>query len=260
MRRLHQLPPSLRVAGPPAVTAFTDFTDSDTGTILGRRATWFMDDKWLPPQGNTLGRWRDAPGGPQREMIYADGRRGLYVDPARPWRGVYYDSGEPDLPNVTTNDLSGYGPLPAPPLDPWDWSKGTLMTAPEGTEMPSIPWPPPVASPQAAQVKVQGVPVPTPANNTAPTSSSPSLGAAVWSVVGVVSGALAAYHGGVRNHGSLWQTVKWGVLGGLFPVPVLPYAAVQGFAKPRTDMPADKPAEGPATAPVDLFPTPLPTP
>ncbi len=86
-------------------------------------------------------------------------------------------------------------------------------------------------------------PAAAPANDTsAPTSSGPSFGTLVWSAVGVISGALAAYHGGRRNHGSLWQTVKWGFLGGIAPVPVLPYAFVQGFAKPREDKPEDKPA------------------
>jgi hypothetical protein len=38
---------------------------------------------------------------------------------------------------------------------------------------------------------------------------------------------LGAYHGYRRN-----DSIGWGILGGMFPIFVLPIAAAQGFAKP----------------------------
>lgn len=54
----------------------------------------------------------------------------------------------------------------------------------------------------------------------------------LWGWVALASGVASAYHGGKRNGGSIWQTVKWGALGTLFPIFTPTVAAVQGFAKP----------------------------
>ena len=107
------------------------------------------------------------------------------------------------------------------------------------------------AAQPAAAPAVEATGINTPV---APTSSQPSIAALAWSAFSVIAGALAAYHGGMRNHRSLGQTVKWGVLGGLFPVPVLPYAFVQGFAKPREDKPTEA-ATPPPPDPFDPIPT-----
>lgn len=42
---------------------------------------------------------------------------------------------------------------------------------------------------------------------------------------------LGAYHGYKRNDSIGWA-IGWGLLGGMFPIFVLPIAAAQGFAKP----------------------------
>jgi hypothetical protein len=72
------------------------------------------------------------------------------------------------------------------------------------------------------------------------------FGYAVWLVVSFLGGGLAAYHGAKRNHGSAWQAVKWGFLGSIAPVPVVPLAFAQGFAKPREpDAPPPEPGPQP---------------
>lgn len=53
----------------------------------------------------------------------------------------------------------------------------------------------------------------------------------VWSVVGTISAALAAYHGYKRNGGSIGWAAWWALMGGMFgPIPVA-IAFAQGFGK-----------------------------
>lgn len=54
----------------------------------------------------------------------------------------------------------------------------------------------------------------------------------VWYWSAVASSIISGYHGSKRHDGSVWQTIKWSTLGGLFPI-ITPLVAVgQGFAKP----------------------------
>jgi hypothetical protein len=100
-----------------------------------------------------------------------------------------------------------------------------------------------------------------PATSTAPAAAPAGnggsrFGAAVWLVVSFFSGGLAAYHGAKRNNGSAWQAFKWGFLGSVAPVPVLPLALAQGFAKPRETAEHREPVREPhPKSPFDPFPS-----
>jgi hypothetical protein len=104
---------------------------------------------------------------------------------------------------------------------------------------------PPASSPDAANAAPSATAAPS-----APAAPAGSSWARVaWTIVGLLSGGLAAYHGAKRNRGSAWQAFKWGLLGSIAPVPVLPLALAQGFAKPREDAPEPAPAPRAPTEP-----------
>ena len=64
---------------------------------------------------------------------------------------------------------------------------------------------------------------------------APSKVSMAWKWAAATSAIASAYHGSKRHHGSVWQTVKWGILGSIFPI-ITPLVAVgQGFAKPESE-------------------------
>jgi hypothetical protein len=54
----------------------------------------------------------------------------------------------------------------------------------------------------------------------------------IWTAASIAGTAGGAYHGYKRNKSIGWA-IGWGLLGGLFPIIVLPLAAAQGFGKPK---------------------------
>jgi hypothetical protein len=60
----------------------------------------------------------------------------------------------------------------------------------------------------------------------------PSLMATVYSLLSIASGAVSAYHGYKRHHGSIGWAIGWGLLGGIFPVITPAIAFAQGIGKP----------------------------
>jgi len=53
-----------------------------------------------------------------------------------------------------------------------------------------------------------------------------------WTLAGVASVGVSAYHGYKRNHGSIGWAIGWGLLGGIFPIITPAIAAAQGIGKP----------------------------
>jgi len=66
----------------------------------------------------------------------------------------------------------------------------------------------------------------------------------VWSLAALASSGAGAYHGYLRNNGSIGYAVLWAVLGGMFPVVVPAIAYAQGFGKPEAVAPPAKTAAG----------------
>jgi hypothetical protein len=56
------------------------------------------------------------------------------------------------------------------------------------------------------------------------------MGYAIYSVIGIASTALSAYHGYKRNN-SVWGGVLWGFFGAVFPVITPVVALAQGYGK-----------------------------
>lgn len=52
----------------------------------------------------------------------------------------------------------------------------------------------------------------------------------VWSALGVVGGAMGAYHGYKRNNSLGWG-IAWALLGSMFPIITIPISLAQGFGK-----------------------------
>ncbi len=52
----------------------------------------------------------------------------------------------------------------------------------------------------------------------------------LWCMLGIVGGAVGAYHGWKRT-GSIGWTVGWTALGSMFPIPATAVAFAQGFGK-----------------------------
>ncbi len=65
-------------------------------------------------------------------------------------------------------------------------------------------------------------------------SPNPAVSAlkVVWALASVAGTGIGAYHGYKRNDSVGWA-IGWALLGGLFPVIVIPVAFAQGF--PRSD-------------------------
>lgn len=52
-----------------------------------------------------------------------------------------------------------------------------------------------------------------------------------YNVLGIAGMGLGAYHGYKRNGGSVGWAIGWGLLGGIFPIIVIPVAFAQGIGK-----------------------------
>lgn len=63
---------------------------------------------------------------------------------------------------------------------------------------------------------------------------STNTSAVVWTGVSVVSAFASAYHGAMRNKGSVGYGFLWGVAGALSPIVTPAIAVAQGFAKPES--------------------------
>lgn len=55
--------------------------------------------------------------------------------------------------------------------------------------------------------------------------------ALVYATAGIVGTGVGAYHGYKRNGNSLGWGIAWGLLGGMFPIFVVPIALAQGVGK-----------------------------
>lgn len=55
---------------------------------------------------------------------------------------------------------------------------------------------------------------------------------AMGSVLSLAGGAIGAYHGYKRNDSIGWA-IAWSLLGGLFPIVVIPVAFAQGIGSPK---------------------------
>jgi len=55
----------------------------------------------------------------------------------------------------------------------------------------------------------------------------------IYAVLGLVGTGVGAYHGYRRNNGSVGWAIGWALLGGIFPVIMLPVAFAQGVGKPK---------------------------
>ncbi len=58
------------------------------------------------------------------------------------------------------------------------------------------------------------------------------LASPAWRILSLTSGIACGYHGYKRNKGSIGWTLGWWFLGAVFPIPTLPLAVFQGYAKP----------------------------
>lgn len=119
---------------------------------------------------------------------------------------------------------SGYGSLGAVTSHEPSWLGQDPGTPPD---MPPAPpdMPPPPPPPNG------GLTPPT-----APPQANAGAGMStfglLWTAASIAGTAGGAYHGYKRNKSIGWA-IGWGLLGGLFPIIVLPLAAAQGFGKPK---------------------------
>lgn len=56
----------------------------------------------------------------------------------------------------------------------------------------------------------------------------------IWALASVAGTAIGAYHGYKRNESVGWA-IGWALLGGLFPVVVIPVAYAQGIGERKSD-------------------------
>jgi len=89
-----------------------------------------------------------------------------------------------------------------------------------GQDPPPAPGPPPAEPPPTPNGPLVGP---------AETGAAAVWGAA-WTAASIAGTAAGAYHGYKRNDSVGWA-IAWGLLGGLFPIIVLPLAYAQGFGK-----------------------------
>lgn len=61
-----------------------------------------------------------------------------------------------------------------------------------------------------------------------PADNSTSTLATLGTLAAVAGTTIGAYHGYVRNGGSVGWAIAWGLLGGAFPLITVPIAVVQG--------------------------------
>src|SRR6185503_2917091 len=61
-------------------------------------------------------------------------------------------------------------------------------------------------------------------------TTTEKVAAADWGVASLAGTALGAYHGYKRNNSIGWS-LWWGLMGGMFPIVVVPLALAQGFGK-----------------------------
>lgn len=55
----------------------------------------------------------------------------------------------------------------------------------------------------------------------------------LWLIAGIAGGALGAYHGYKRNHGSVGWAIGWSIFGSLMPFFSIPLSLAEGFGKPK---------------------------
>ena len=112
------------------------------------------------------------------------------------------------------------------PYDPYGGSYGSYYS-----QLPEqLTYPNQAAMPYGPQFGQQDPQQPQPpAPLPAPSATKSKLGY-LWSAASIAGTAVGAYHGYKRNNSIGWA-IGWALLGGIFPIIVIPLAYAQGMGK-----------------------------